>query len=83
MRVQAVLVVHIAETELVELRGGAAACGVDGEEDGPGDANANEADEDGGAEEAEIQVGVEGRVLEDEFVVEVAEGADPFEAFEA
>lgn len=54
MCVEAVFVVHVAETEFVQLGSIAAACGVDRKEDRPCYANAGKANKDGGPQESQV-----------------------------
>jgi hypothetical protein len=54
----------VADCRAVELFEAASAGGVDGHENGPGDAAADEADEGEKLEVAQEEVGVEGRVVE-------------------
>ena len=58
---------------------GPAACSVDGEEDGPGDAGPDEHDDYGHAQEAEEEVCVKGLVLEGVGVGDGEEGTEPVE----
>lgn len=71
--------VDVAIGQDVELLAAVAARGVDGEQDGPGDAAADEAEGAGDAHEAEVEVGVERLVLESVDIGDLPKGAEPVE----
>jgi len=71
--------VDVAVGENIQLHLGTAACGVDGEKDGPGDAAADEAENARDAQEAKIEVGVERLMLEGVDIGDLPEAAKPVE----
>lgn len=75
----AIHVGDVAHGEQVELLLAGAAGSIDGEEDGPGDEAAKEADDDEQLEEADKQVAVNGLVVQNVLVLDVAEVGDPAE----
>lgn len=79
MSIVAVHVDNIAHGEQVELLLACAAGGIDGEQYGPGDEAAEEADNDEQLEEADEQVAVNGLVVEDVLVLDAAKVLDPAE----
>lgn len=55
---------HVAKAEDVELLGAISSCGVDREENGPGNATTDKADDDGNAKIAQEEVSIQGIVLQ-------------------
>jgi hypothetical protein len=71
--------VDVAVGQDLELGLVVAAGGIDGEEDGPGDDETDEADGGEDTEEAQEEVGIEALVLEGIGVGDLPEGPDPVE----
>lgn len=83
MGVQSVFVMHVAETKSVQLRSIPSSGGIDGEQNGPCDADADEADENDRSQEPEVEVGIKRRVLEHELVVQLPDSPHPLEPLQA
>ncbi len=77
MSVETIVAVDVAVRDPVQLSGISSAGGIDGDENRPGDAAANEADEDDGLQKSQIQIAIERLISKYELVVERPEAMKP------
>lgn len=81
MRIVTILLVlaNVREGQQIKLGLAPIAGGIDGEQDGPGDAAADEADDGEHLQEAQVEKAIERLVIEHQVVGEILEGPEPIE----